>query len=337
MDMFSAVLDKMLTLFLCMAVGYILCKAKILPHDAGKTMAKLLTWVFSPALTFYAMSVYCTTSNFAKGGSYILIAGISVTVALALSIPVSKLFVKDNSYARGVYKYALTFGNSGYVGSPLVLALFGDTGFFWYNLICLPINIVIFTWGISVLVAKKEGEKRNNFKSLLNAPMIATFIGIIVGLTGLGNFIIGIEKTTFFGSTLTSLKSCYGPVAMLLAGFTVARFDFLPMLKNVRVYFATALRLVVLPIILIGLMYAVMLLLNVTFNFTVDTFILFMLFFAVATPLGLNTVVFPEAFGGDPSTGASMAMISHTLCVLTIPLMFTLMGFIFGTPVVPIV
>ena len=84
-------------------------------------------------------------------------------------------------------------------------------------------------------------------------------------------------------------------------------------------------------------MYAVMLLLNVTFNFTVDTFILFMLFFAVATPLGLNTVVFPEAFGGDPSTGASMAMISHTLCVLTIPLMFTLMGFIFGTPVVPIV
>ena len=124
---------------------------------------------------------------------------------------------------------------------------------------------------------------------------------------------------------------------MLLAGFTVARFDFLPMLKNVRVYFATALRLVVLPIILIGLMYAVMLLLNVTFNFTVDTFILFMLFFAVATPLGLNTVVFPEAFGGDPSTGASMAMISHTLCVLTIPLMFTLMGFIFGTPVVPIV
>ena len=330
--MFFTVLSPMLTLFLCMAVGYVLCKAKILPHEAGKVMAKLLTWVFSPALTFYTMSIYCTTANFIKGGSYILIAGISVCVAVCLSFPLSKLFVKDNSYVRGVYKYALTFGNSGYVGDPLVLALFGLDGLFWYKLICLPINILIYTWGISVLVAKKEGDKRNNLKSLLNAPMIATFVGIIVGLLGVGDFLIGTTTVTFFGKTLDLLKSCYGPVAMLLAGFTVARFNFLSMLKNVRVYFATALRLVVLPIVLISLMYGIMLVFNLAFNFTVDTFILFMLFFAVATPLGLNTVVFPEAFGGDPSTGASMAMISHTLCVISIPLMFSLMCIVFGTP-----
>lgn len=46
---------------------------------------------------------------------------------------------------------------------------------------------------------------------------------------------------------------------------------------------------------------------------------------AVGTPLGLNTVVFPSAYGGDPKTGASMAMISHTLSVITIPLMYLLM------------
>ena len=41
-----------------------------------------------------------------------------------------------------------------------------------------------------------------------------------------------------------------------------------------------------------------------------------------ATPMGLNTIVFPAAYGGDTETGASMAMISHTLSVVTIPLMY---------------
>ena len=46
--------------------------------------------------------------------------------------------------------------------------------------------------------------------------------------------------------------------------------------------------------------------------------------FAYATPLGMNTVVFPAAYGGETKTGASMAMISHTLSVVTIPLMYLL-------------
>ena len=61
---------------------------------------------------------------------------------------------------------------------------------------------------------------------------------------------------------------------------------------------------------------------------------LFLAFVATATPLGLNTVVFPEAYGGNPKTGASMAMISHTLCVITIPLLYSLMVLIFGEPVI---
>ena len=40
---------------------------------------------------------------------------------------------------------------------------------------------------------------------------------------------------------------------------------------------------------------------------------LYLTLIAFGTPLGLNTVVFPAAYGGDTSTGASMAMISHTL------------------------
>lgn len=46
---------------------------------------------------------------------------------------------------------------------------------------------------------------------------------------------------------------------------------------------------------------------------------------AFATPLGLNTIVYPAAYGGDTKTGASMAMISHTMSVITFSLMYLLL------------
>ena len=50
-----------------------------------------------------------------------------------------------------------------------------------------------------------------------------------------------------------------------------------------------------------------------------------MCLFGFATPLGLNTVIFPAAYGGKTDTGAAMAMISHTACVVTIPVMYALL------------
>ena len=52
LDTFLATLNPMLTLFICIAVGYIANKTKILPENAGKVMAKLETWIFCPALSF---------------------------------------------------------------------------------------------------------------------------------------------------------------------------------------------------------------------------------------------------------------------------------------------
>jgi predicted permease len=125
-----------------------------------------------------------------------------------------------------------------------------------------------------------------------------------------------------------------GPVAMLLAGATVARYDLVGMLKNKKVYIATALRLVFIPAFLIAVLFGVGALLDFCLGFSIGRDHLYLCFFAMAAPLGLNTVVFPEAYGGNPETGASMALISHTLCIISIPLLYALMTVVFGVPFV---
>lgn len=117
---------------------------------------------------------------------------------------------------------------------------------------------------------------------------------------------------------------------MLLAGFTVANYSIKAMLKKRKVYIATMLRLLVLPSAIIGAIFGIKELMNLIFGLSINNAMLHLAFFATAAPLGLNTVVFPEAFGGNPETGASMAMISHTLCIISIPLMYALLVLVFG-------
>jgi predicted permease len=321
---FLATLNPMLTLFFCIAVGYILNKTKILPENAGKVMAKLETWVFCPALSFSTMMRNCRIENLGTHAKNILLSCFLVAFSLSLSILLARFFVKEKCAERGVYLYALAFANSGYIGDPLVLALFGDAALSYYKLFCLPITITIYTWGISVLVPAKT-NKTNPFKRLLTAPTVAMLLGIAAGVTGLGTVM-----PAPITSALDSLKACMGPVGMLLAGFTVARFDLKGMLKNKKVYVASLLRLTAIPTVIIAALFGIKTLLFLAFGMEIENSVLFLAFFALAAPLGLNTVVFPEAYGGNPETGASMTLISHTLCIISIPILYAIMVAIFG-------
>ncbi len=317
----------MLVLFSCIAIGFLLAKLGILPDNAGKTVAKLVTWVFTPALNFITMARYFTARALLDNLDLVIIGSVAIAVAVFVAIALSKLFVRKKSAERGIYQYALTFANFGFLGDPLVLAIFGEEMLFCYKLFTLPMSFVTYTWGMSVLIPKKQGA--SVFKNLFNPPFIALLCGMLVGISGLTS-----SLPAFAVDTLESLKACYGPLAMLLVGITVARFNVPEMLTDRKVYLATLTRLVLLPTLYVAAAALIVMPLDAIFALGIGTKAIFLLFFAYAGPLGMNTIVFPEAYGGNPKTGASMAMISHPLSVITIPLLYALMVLIFGAPVI---
>ena len=321
---FLATLTPLMTLMLCIAIGFGVHKTHLLPENAGKVMAKLLTWVFYPALSFMTMARNCTVETMKTHGTNMLLSACCVAVAMAIAIPLSRLFAKKGSYELGVYRYALTFANSGYMGDPLVLAIFGDVGLAYYKFYSLFPSLVIYSWGVSQMIPA-EHSKGSFLKKVLTPPTVAMLVGMVFGLTGLTKYL-----PTFFTGALDSLKACMGPVAMLLAGFTVAAYSVPSMLKKKKVYVASVLRLTVLPAVLVASLFVIKTLANAAFSLNISAAVLFLCFIYSAMPLGLNTVVFPAAYGGDPETGASMTLISSVLSLATIPLLFALMVLLFG-------
>lgn len=308
-ETFKATLSPMLVLFLCMILGYIAKKKALTPDNTATVLSKLENYFFVPALIINTFMKYCTISSIAQQYTMILYCLIALVLALVIALPLSKVFAGSDTYKRSIYKYALTFGNFSFMGNAIVPAIFGEEMLYRYMLYILPLNVAVYTWGLIILIPKGE-EKQSVFKNLLNPIFVSILVGAICGLTGVEKYVPG-----FVTDTISNCAACMGPIAMVLTGFVIGGYDLKMLLKNRRVYIATVLRLFVLPTLFVG----VLLLLKANSATLICTL------FAFGTPLGLNTVVFPAAYGGDTSTGASMAMISHTLCVISIPLMYALL------------
>ena len=315
MEIFKLTLEQMLMMFSLIVVGFVLRKKLILPETAGTMMAKMETYIFVPALSLYSMITKCTVETFVKNSSLVLCGAVIVLLAIAAAYPLSALFVRkanetpEKAYRKNIYKYAMTFGNYGFMGNFIILGIWGDDMFYKYSLFCFIIGILCNGWGMYILIPKEQnkGILDNLKKGFLTPPMIALISGILIGLLGLGKYIPG-----FMINMFSSASQCQGPVAMVLAGFVIGGYDFKKLFLNKTVYAATFLRLVVIPsVIMFALKWI-----------GTSKEIMTLALIAFATPLGLNTIVYPAAYGGETKTGASMTMISHTLSVITIPMMY---------------
>jgi predicted permease len=126
----------------------------------------------------------------------------------------------------------------------------------------------------------------------------------------------GFKLPAFLNSAVSMAAGCMAPMAMIMTGFVLARTSFKFNVSNPKIYLAAALRLLIIPLAA----GTILLLLHVRMEVT-----LIMTVF-LCLPMGLNNVVFPEAYGGDSSTGAQCCFVSQVLGLFTIPVIFALVS-----------
>ncbi len=315
MEVFFLVLNQMLMMFMLMSVGFLLKKLNVFPEKTDIAISRLETFLFVPALNFYTQLTNCTVENFLENSKLMLYGLAIVLVAIAIAYPGSRLFVRNKAksdieeYQRNIYKYALTFGNFGFMGNFIVLGIWGDEMFFKYSMFCFFISIICSAWGLYILIPKDSGKSflHNLKKGFITPPTISLVLGMICGLLNVKQYL-----PEFFVSALSEAKNCMGPAAMVLAGIVIGGYNFKSLLVNKKVYVATFLRLIVIPAVFVSVLKLI----------GTNSEIVVLALIAFATPLGMNTIVYPASYGGDTKTGASMTMISHVLSVITIPIMF---------------
>jgi predicted permease len=136
---------------------------------------------------------------------------------------------------------------------------------------------------------------------------VCILIGIIFGLAA-------IPVPNPVQKVLTSASGCVGPMSMLLTGITLSGFSVKEMVLDKKAYIICAIRLILLPLIIFGLVKWI------SFPPSIAIPAVFM----AAMPTGLNTIVFPKNVGEDPGPGARLAFLSHLGSCITIPIWLSL-------------
>ncbi|MBR5809098.1 MAG: AEC family transporter [Clostridia bacterium] len=298
---FTTTLNQMLMFFSVMILGFILRRKNIVPENADVSLSKVLTMVVSPALLLKTFIANFNVETLLEK-SYIFIWGIILLfILIFLGTALANLFA-DNRYIKYIYTYSFIIPNMGYMAQPLTLAVFGEEALFDLMIFSIPFNVYIYSVGFTRLNPNNE---KVSLKSLVNPLFISMGIAIVLGLTK-------VPIPTFVENTLSALAGCMGVIAMLLAGLVIGKYDLRDLVSSGRVYVASFIRLIAIPGVLVYVLRAIGL----------PSYIYMTALCVFAMPMGLNTIVFPAAFGGDTKPGASMALISSIFGIITIPIMF---------------
>ncbi len=315
-EAFTLTLNQMLQILILLSLGFAMNKSHLVSREMGNVFSKFLTMLFIPSMTLYSNMMECKLTSLSSNLPLVLYGTAFYLIGLFLSYPLSRSLSSDDVYMRGVYRYAIAMPNTAAVALPIMLSLFGMSGVFQFGLFAIAGSILTYSWGIAQMQPSHgKTSWRTNLAKCININTLAMVVGMILGLLGAPNWM-----PVFISDTVYDLSQCYIPVALLLAGFSIADYPLSQVFHNKKIYVYCLLRLLVFPAVFLLVLYLIKAPLIIA-TLTALTF---------ASPCGMNVVVFPAAYKEDCQTGASMVLLSSLGSILTVPIIYVLTQMLFA-------
>ena len=176
---FTALLTIIATLFLLMACGFFARKKGIIDDVASKRLSTLIIKIGQPMMIISALTeAEFSYENLGDGFLYIGIGIVFHAVMGGLAFLLCKGF-KDLD-ERKITEFSLMFVNGGFIGFPILEALFGAKGLFLAAFFNISFHLFIWSWGVAILARKRSDIKLTVRKIFINLGSIPCLIGVLI-------------------------------------------------------------------------------------------------------------------------------------------------------------
>ena len=303
----NALSEQMVLLFVLIFVAYIASKVGLLPKNSNKVIADLVVNITNPATILYAVG----TSSHALSNTAVLgILGLTIVVLggqMLLGSGYTKA-LRLKADTAGVYRFMLVFSNCGFLGYPVLRALYGGEAVFVASMYVLIFQILSFTYGVRQISAGSAASREFDIKKFCTPMVITSLLALILYLTNVRFHPMVLE-------TLSLLDRITSPASMLVIGCVLASYPLKTIFGRWHVYLFCVFRLIVIPVIV----WAILRL------FITDSLILGVMVVLSAMPAATNTVLLTAKYGGDEPTAASGLFLSTLLSLITLPVLLRIL------------
>jgi len=300
------VFSQMLIFFALIMVGVACSRKNLVSEENAHSISKLIVNVFNPAIIF--SSVLGNNQN--KEGNFIFLIVMIAVVMFATFIIIasigSKFFTKDKDDIK-VYKLMTVFSNVGFIGIPLVDSLYGSSAVFYVAIFILIYNILIYTYGISVLQGD-TGKKLSfsNLKNVVNMGTLSCCVTLVV-------FGFNIPIHPVVQTTVTYLGNVATPLSMMSIGFSLGRANIFSIFNDKKLYLFTFIKLIIIP--------AIGVLILRRLNLPVQ--VLGVSAVMLSMPIGNLPVMLANQYGVNSESCAKGIIITTLFSVITVPLIMS--------------
>lgn len=282
-----------------MMIGYVACKKEYFDQEFGKKLSWLVVNVANPMLAISA--VVNNEEQIAKKDFYVtvLLAICFYAFFLILAQILPRLIGVQKSDI-GVYKMMTTFNNIGFMGFPVIAAVYGNGALIYAVPFSIMFNILCYTWGIQTLCG---GGERGNWKRIIN-------IGTISGIISIVLFFMQIPVPKMLCSLSAGLSNLTGPLSMLVIGISIAAMELKDLFTDVKLLKFALIKLLAVPVA------AMLLVCQVIDNRLICEVFLVMM----ATPAASMCAMLSQQYGGDYELAAKGVALTTILSVVTMPI-----------------
>ncbi len=293
--------QQMVILFIIVVVGYILRKIGMMGEEFDGKLSNFVIDVACPCL------ILSSTMGDKLPDKHmilplLLISCASYAILLLAAITLPRLLPIQKS-SRGLYSFMITFGNVGFIGYPIVAAIFGPEAIFYAVILNFPNTFLVFTFGVS-FIAGNSGKSSFNWKRLVSPAMICSYISILI---------VAMEwkVSPVISEPCRLLGNITIPGALLLIGSSMATIPVRELGGSRAIYMLSLLRLFLIPLLLFYIFNAI------GFDHRVNAINTVV----CAMPVASYGTLFCIRYHKDVTTMAEATFITTLLSLFSVPLL----------------
>lgn len=300
------VFQTMLKLFLLLVLGFVLFKCHIFDEYTNKKISALIVNVASPMLI---ISSIAGVEGNDKNIVFLMIgAGILMYIGFIILGKIINRIFPFPKKDWPVYECMVVFANTGFMGYPVLLDVFGQEAVFYASLIHMAFNFFVYTYAIMCLTKGDDSEFKLNFKQLLTPGIVLIFIGILI-------YLFDIQLPSVLMDTVNSVGSLTAPLSMMMIGSSLAVYPIKDSFTDWRSYVFAFVRLIIVPFV--TMIVCRLLHINPYYaNITIIT---------NAMPVGSMVLMLATQYNANVKIVTRNIVVSTLLSVITIPIVVATM------------
>ena len=297
-------------LFLLLVTGFICRRTRIIDEISSKRLSTLIVCLGQPMMIIGALIGKEFSTEMLMQGLFYMLLGFLLHPLLALiSFLLSPLF--HGQTQKNLSMFAMIFTNCGFIGFPILDAIFPGKGAFFGAFYVIGFHIYLWTLGIFILSRGQDNIRLTPKKALLNYGTVPCALGFLLYLSKailpIPDFVI--DYSNHLGNLCL-------PISVLVTGALLAGQDLKKLVADSRLYLFNALKLLAIPAVVCLLVKLVTLGMANSYNIVLFCTVM------AALPSAATISMLAEMYDLDSPYAARLVGSTSILSLASLPLIY---------------